>query len=198
MQQGSGDRWHAPAGGPLIHLQSIQGGLGHEDALTISNRLWRLCGLSNHRPAERVLAPVSRRGGKSEVMRHYSFENPSSMSVWYARRNRSADGATCANPYVSYIFNGRVHGDRFAGRVSISFDGRPGEPAAHVAHWQARPGYRICYAAGRGIVGVPGARYGWVDRRHGGSLSHVLDRYDNCCPNHPGEISYFFAAFRRE
>jgi hypothetical protein len=144
----------------------------------------------------RIYAPVSDVGGRSKVGRIFSF-GVSGLSVSYARRNRSLDGASCANPYVvvgtDLEAGGPSASDRFAGRVRVVVHAiNNGKTMQETAQWRSAAGYRTCFAAGLGM----GPRGAWVDRRHGDSLSHVLDSWE-AGANHLLPSQYFFAAFRK-
>lgn len=161
-----------------------------------SSRGWRICGVSRPDGGRhiRVLAPVSDFHGKSAVGR--AFAKPSSsLVVWYARRSRTLDGASCANPYVvvgTDLFRLPTQGDVRAGQIRRDVKvGRNGTSRVTVS-WRPNPGYRTCLAAGFGGY----ASHPWIDRRQGNNRSHLMETY-TYGGSHPKTDRYFFAAFRR-
>lgn len=153
---------------------------------------WRVCAVGGD--GWELPGTTGQGGERSFARRGFNPGSPVHRLYVTVARRSAADGASCANPFVvyhSYGDNGS-EGDRRAGRVRVTDDAPQPEVITRTAQWQSAIGYRTCWAAALGSRSP-----GFVDRRHGDSLSRVLDRYA-CCPNHPSAFRMFYAAFARK
>lgn len=184
--------------GPLVrHLPSgavmkLTFGAGYSGAGVFARMVgkhWRVCGFRTANDPTWTYAPVS----AGALGREFDNDGFTTFTITYARRNARLDGASCANPYVIAWEHGS--GDRQAGTVRVTDTTGPGptETETLTAHWQAKPGYRVCFAAGEGRT----TNQPWVDRRQDdGELSHVLNVQHGGDP-HVDYVVYFFAAFAK-
>ena len=152
---------------------------------------WRVCAMGG---AGWWLPGTTGQGGRRSFARRlFEPSKPAhGMYVTFARRS-TADGGSCANPFVVYhSYANDGDGDSRAGRIRASDDASAGhELITRTADWQSATGYRTCWAAGIGTRSP-----GFVDRRRGGSLTHVIDRYRRG-PNHPAAFRSLYAAFAK-
>lgn len=191
-------RWTAHgAGMPAVSVEHGSQPAGPTLTVTMRTAGWRICALAGD--GWRVPGTVGTGGHRSFATRLFT-RGPRRVRITVARQS-GADGASCANPFVVVADNGEGTGDTLAGRVRTVDDEAsvsrtdPGGSVTRRAQWQSAIGYRPCFAAGLGAAGF-GASDAFVDRRHGDSLSHVLDTFD-CCPNHPPGWHYLYVALRR-
>jgi hypothetical protein len=191
---GGGQRLaHKAAGGPTVRLRGGSTMGGFSLRATVSAKQWRVCGLRGK--GWSVPGPV-----KTRVAARV-FAAPVNRLVVEIARRTSSDGDSCANPLVVVSDSAEGAGDTIAGRIQLTDDegavaqSDPRGTVTRTAQWQSAIGYRTCYAAGLGAAGF-GASDPFVDRRPGDSLSHVLDTF-TCCPNHPPEVQYLYAAYAR-
>jgi hypothetical protein len=180
--------------GPTIRFFSGKGETGRHVYVSMTAPGWRLCALSTAPPGARVVAPVRRSDGASRLDRKFT-RDPTSLRVWYARRNASADGSSCANPYVVWANEFGARGDVQAGRLELEDShGANGEQQVDVvARWAPKPGYTTCYVKAAPMFGGDP----WTHRASAGD--RVVYRYSCCGGGGYGgsAIAYLFAAFRR-